>query len=91
MVMNEENGLQARLERQARRIKKAADERNSVLAQTVYIGTLGLLIALPIVAGAYLGYWLDGLAAGYSVRWTMSLMLLGVIVGAVNVYLFIKE
>jgi ATP synthase protein I len=29
--------------------------------------------------------------AGYSIRWTVSLILLGVFVGAVNVYLFIRE
>jgi Putative F0F1-ATPase subunit Ca2+/Mg2+ transporter len=39
---------------------------------------------LPVVAGAYLGRWLDSLVAGYSVRWTVSLILLGVVVGAVN-------
>jgi ATP synthase protein I len=43
------------------------------------------------VGGAYLGHWLDGLTAGYSTRWTISLILVGVMVGALNVYLFIKE
>ena len=49
------------------------------------------MFVLPVVGGAYLGYWLDSLAAGYSVRWTVSLLLLGVVVGALNVYLFIRE
>ena len=44
-----------------------------------------------MIAGAYLGHWLDGLADGYSIRWTMSLILLGVFIGAMNVYLFIRE
>jgi ATP synthase protein I len=46
---------------------------------------------LPVVAGAYLGRWLDSLLAGYSIRWTLSMIFLGVIIGAVNVYLFIRE
>jgi ATP synthase protein I len=79
------------IERQARRMKKAERERDSLIGQTVYIGTLGLLLVLPVVGGAYLGYWLDGLVTGYSVRWTISLILLGVVVGALNVYLFIRE
>ncbi len=54
-------------------------------------GTIGLLFAVPIVAGAYLGRWLDGLAAGYSVRWTVSLIVLGIVVGAWNAYRFMKE
>ena len=40
---------------------------------------------------AYLGRWLDELLAGYSIHWTVSMILLGVFVGAMNVYLFMKE
>lgn len=72
-------------------MKKAEREKSTLIGQTVYIGTLGLLFVLPVIAGAYLGRWLDGLVAGYSIRWTVSLILVGVFVGAFNVYLFIKE
>ena len=89
--MSEEQRLRERLEQQAQRRRKAESERGSLLAQTVYVGTLGLLLVLPVIGGAYLGAWLDGLVAGYSIRWTVSLILLGVFVGAVNVYLFIRE
>ena len=89
--MRTNNRLRERLDQQARRFKKAEDERRSLLAQTIYLGTLGLLFVLPVIGGAYLGRWLDSLAAGYSIRWTMSLILLGVFLGAVNVYLFIRE
>jgi ATP synthase protein I len=56
-----------------------------------YGGTVGLLFVVPIVAGAYLGRWLDSLAAGYSVRWTVSLIVLGIALGAWNAYRFMKE
>jgi ATP synthase protein I len=77
--------------RQARRIRQAERDQSTLLSQTVYLGTLGLLFVVPVVGGAYLGQWLDGLAEGYSVRWTVSLILLGVFVGAVNVYLFVRR
>ena len=83
--------LRKQVERQVRRMKKAEQERPTLIGQTVYIGSLGLLFVLPVVGGAYLGQWLDGLVAGYSVRWTVSLILLGVFLGAMNVYLFIRE
>ena len=89
--MKEEERLRQRLELQSRRLRKAESERNTLLAQTVFVGTLGLLLVLPVVGGAYLGQWLDGRAAGYSIRWTVSLILLGVFVGSLNVYLFIRE
>lgn len=73
------------------RIKKAMTERSTVFAQTVYIGTLGLVFILPVIAGAYLGSWLDAGLQGYSVSWTVTMILLGVFVGSVNVYLLVKE
>lgn len=79
------------MERQARRMMKAERDRPTLIGQTVYIGTLGLLFVLPVVGGAYLGHWLDSLIEGYSIRWTVSLILLGVMTGALNVYLFIRE
>ena len=85
------NDLRKQVEHQARRMKKAERERPTLIGQTVYMGTLGLLFVLPVIGGAYLGKWLDSLVAGYSVRWTVSLILMGVVVGALNSYLFIKE
>ncbi|WP_305908688.1 AtpZ/AtpI family protein [Methylomarinum sp. Ch1-1] len=74
-----------------RRYKKARQEKSSILAQTLFLGTLGLVLVLPIIGGAYLGWWLDSLADGYSMRWTLSLLLLGVLVGVINVYLLVRE
>jgi ATP synthase protein I len=83
--------LRRQVERQARRMRQAERDRPTLLAQTAYIGILGLLFVLPVVAGAYLGRWLDSLLAGYSIRWTLSMIFLGVIIGAINVYLLIRE
>ena len=83
--------LRKEVERQARRMQQAERERATLLGQTVYIGTLGLLMVLPVVGGADLGRWLDSLASGYSIRWTVSLIVVGVFVGALNVYLFIRD
>lgn len=89
--MSRPDELRKQVERQARRMKKAERERSTLIGLTVYIGTLGLLFVLPVICGAYLGQWLDDMAAGYSIHWTVSLILLGVCIGALNVYLFIKE
>jgi len=88
--VNREQQLRKQVERQARRMRQAEKDRPTLLAQTAYLGTLGLLFVLPVVIGAYLGDWLDGMLPGYSVTWTVSLLVLGVIVGAFNVYLFIR-
>ncbi|WP_319537119.1 AtpZ/AtpI family protein [uncultured Vibrio sp.] len=89
--MHKLDDLKNKTERQVDRMKKAERERHTLIGQTIYLGTLGLLLALPIVGGAYLGHWIDSMIEGYSVRWTISFILLGVIVGMVNVYLLIRQ
>ena len=89
--MNDHRRLKQKVENQVKRMQKAEKEHPNLLAQTAYIGTLGLLLVLPIVGGAYLGQWLDSLMEGYSVRWTLSLLFLGLVIGGFNVYLFIQK
>lgn len=89
--MNNHEELKQRISKQVDRMRKADKDRPTLLAQTVYLGTLGLLLVIPVILGAYLGRWLDGFVEGYSMRWTLSLIIVGVAVGAVNVYLFIKD
>lgn len=88
--MNDEQ-LRKSVEKQVRRMKRADKERSSLLAQSVYLGTLTLLFVLPVIVGAYLGNWLDNMAREFSTRWTLGLIFLGLGLGLVNVYLFIRE
>ena len=83
--------LKVSVQTQVGRIKKAERARRTLLANTVYLGTLGLIFVLPVVAGAYLGNWLDNRTKGYSFSWTVTLIVLGVFVGAMDVYLFVRE
>jgi ATP synthase protein I len=86
-----ENKLKQRILAQTRRMRQAERDRATLLGQTVYVGTLGLLMVIPVIVGAYVGRWLDGFVEGYSIQWTISLILLGVAVGGVNAYLFLRE
>lgn len=89
--MENSDRLRRNIEKQAQRMAQAERERPTLLAQTVFLGTLALLFVLPVVGGAYLGHWLDSQLAGYSYRWTMSLLVTGLIVGGINVYLYIRK
>jgi ATP synthase protein I len=89
--MKSENQLKEEVTKQIRRMKQAEEDRPTLLRQTVYLGTLGLLFVVPVIVGAYVGQWLDGLAPGYSMRWTLSLIVLGVGIGAMSVYLNVRE
>lgn len=91
MATRQRDELRKQVERQVRRMKKAEDERPTLICYTVYLGTLGLVFVLPVIGGAYLGNWLDKLSTGFAVQWTVSLIIVGVFVGALNVYFFLKE
>lgn len=90
-MSDEQEKLEEQVEKAAKRMERADKERSTVLAQTAYVGVLGLLFVLPVIGGAYLGSWIDGLFEGYSMRWTMSLIFLGIVAGAFNVYYFVRE
>jgi ATP synthase protein I len=83
--------LEESVQKRVRRMKQADKERRTLIGQSVYLGTLGVMFVLPVVAGAYLGEWVDSLSEGYEVHWTVSLIILGVIIGGINVYFFVRE
>jgi ATP synthase protein I len=91
MPERDDGQLRKAVEREAGRLQRAERERSRLIAQTVYLGSLALMFVVPVVAGAYLGRWIDGMFSGYSIRFTVSLTVLGVAIGAVNVYLFVRE
>lgn len=88
--MNDEQ-LRKAVEKQVKRMQRAEKERPTLLAQSVFMGTLALLFVLPVIVGAYLGNWLDNMAQGYSIYWTIGLMFAGLVVGVINVYIYIRE
>jgi len=88
--MNDEQ-LRRAVEKQVKRMQRAEKERPTLLAQSVFMGTLALLFVLPVILGAYLGNWLDNMVQGYSIYWTIGLLLVGLVVGVINVYIFVRE
>jgi len=65
----------------ARRIKAARDDPGpSPLRGVGTFGMIGWSIAVPTVGGAFLGLWLDRVAA-QDFSWTIALILAGVVLG----------
>ncbi|QFY41683.1 AtpZ/AtpI family protein [Candidatus Methylospira mobilis] len=88
--MNHRNRLIERTRLDIERLERKERKPATWAGMLFYGGTLGLLFTVPLVAGAYLGRWLDTLVPGYSVRWTLSLILLGIAVGIYNVLHFLR-
>lgn len=86
------NRLRQSVERQIDRTRRAERSRTSLIARTAYLGSVGIMLVLPIVAGAYLGRWLDEHAGGvFSFSWTVSLIVVGIAVGAFSVVNFVRQ
>jgi ATP synthase protein I len=92
--MSDLKKLAADTARDVRRLEQKSRHPATWLGIVFYGGTMGLLFVVPIVAGAYLGRWLDLHLTGYpflhTVHWTLSLIFLGIAVGAYNVYRFYR-
>ena len=77
--------------------KKAADEElqqdshlskaqgSSSMSLLAQVTTLSWNLVIPIVGGVLLGYYLDD-KSGIGYRWTLSLLVLGVIIAFSNLY-----
>lgn len=91
MTDMDKDELRKSVELQVKRMQRAEQERPTLLAQSVFMGTLTLLFVLPLIVGAYLGNWLDSRSQGYSIMWTLGLIAIGLVVGVINVYIFIRE
>lgn len=89
--MKDRDRLLRATRRDVERLEQHERSRPTLAGLALYGGTLGLLFVVPIVGGAYLGRWIDGMMAGYSVRWTISLIVLGIALGAYNVYRFVRD
>jgi ATP synthase protein I len=88
MMTPRDDDLQRALDKQVERRRR--HRPGGPIGLIVVGGTVGLLFVVPLVIGAYLGRWLDSLFAGYSVRWTVSLIILGIAIGSYGVIRFLK-
>lgn len=89
--MTDRDKLLADTDKDVRRLLQKERAPATWFGIAFYGGTVGLLFVVPIVAGAYLGRWLDTLVSGYSVRWTVSCIVLGIALGAYNAFRFMRD
>lgn len=82
------NDFSRRIDKHVRDLLAARGEQGGFWRYATVIGVGGWLFALPVVAGAYLGRFLDRKAAG-GTSWTVTCILLGVAAGAYNLWYFL--
>jgi ATP synthase protein I len=75
------------VEESAKEVKEAEKQKGRLWHYASVIGIAGWLFAIPVVAGAYLGRYLDK-KLEVSISWTITLIIIGMAIGAYNVWYF---
>lgn len=83
--------FRADVERKAARRRRAAREKDrGVWFSLGLFGLVGWSIAVPTLLGVALGVWIDTRWPG-RVSWTLSLLFVGVVVGCLNAWYWVKQ
>lgn len=87
------DGPQERFAREVRRKaerRRSAGDRRSILSWIGVFGMVGWTVSIPALAGAVAGRWLDR-TRDDQVSWTISLILLGLVVGAATAWYWVAR
>jgi ATP synthase protein I len=86
-----EERFRAGVERRAERHRKAEREKDrSIWFSLGLFGLVGWSIAVPALIGVGLGLWIDARWPS-RVSWTLTLLFIGVVVGCLNAWYWIKQ
>lgn len=81
-----EDEFESSVRRQRARIEKGRREKGESFWRYVgLIGTVGWSVSVPMILGTLLGLWIDG-KAGTGWRWTLGLLVFGLMVGCLNAW-----
>jgi ATP synthase protein I len=85
------NESRKKLFRKVVRMRKARQRRGSFWGGLAVVGSVGWMVALPTVGGAFLGRYLDD-RFETNIQFTLGLLLLGLFIGGYGVWrLFVRE
>jgi ATP synthase protein I len=78
-----------------REIRRQADRAQVTQSLTFWqglglIGSVGWMVALPTLIGAFLGRWIDA-RSGNGIFWTLSLLFVGLVAGCSGAWRHIAE
>lgn len=77
-------------QRAERKLRAREESRRTAWFGLGTFGLVGWSVAIPTLLGTALGVWLDGRWPG-QVSWTLSFLIIGVALGCLNAWYWIKE
>jgi ATP synthase protein I len=86
----EKKNFADKVEQSADRLLKSRGEQKTFWHWASRVGVGGWLFAIPVVAGAYFGKYLDDKSSG-KISWTVTFILLGIAAGSFNLWQFLSR
>ena len=77
-----------KVEKSAEELSKAREEKSRFWHYAEILGVGGWLFVIPVVAGAYLGRYIEERTKG-DISWTITFIIIGIAVGVYNVWYFL--
>lgn len=90
MEKKENSEFRKKIEDSVRSYKTSKSQRREFWRHVSRVTVAGWLFVIPVVAGAYLGRYLDKKNIG-DISWTITFIIIGIAVGIYNVWHFIYE
>lgn len=75
---------------EARKLRARKDKGKGLWFGLGMIGTVGWSISVPTLVGVLVGQWMD-VRRNDTVSWTLMLLLLGLVVGCLNAYYWVRK
>lgn len=74
-----------------RRLRSRSEQRRTVWFGLGMFGLVGWAVAVPTLLGIGLGAWLDGRFPQETVSWTLTFLVIGIVVGCLNAWFWIRQ
>jgi ATP synthase protein I len=78
-------------EKEKRKVKSQSENKKSPWSGFGLFGIIGWSIVTPTLAGAALGIWLDKRFPQPSISWTLSFLIIGLVVGCLGAWRWINK
>lgn len=90
LLVNNQEKFKDKIETEAIKKIKAKKEGDQILFGLGAFGIVGWSIAVPTLALTFLGIYFDKISST-SISWTITMMLLGLAIGLLNAWYWIKD
>ena len=87
MKNNKDKKFSEHIDKSAKEFLEARKEKSSFWRYAYIIGVGGWLFVIPVVAGAYLGHYLDKKMHG-DISWSLTFIIIGIAIGIYNIWYF---